>query len=262
MMARLFLIEQRITLKAVGMKKFLGLLAFAVLVVRASSAQSQQQNPLPTPAQQGSSAPPQAQQGSTAPAQAQPQSPPAAQRRNPPATRRREKLSPSAQKIDIAATGTFNRFTAPAGYYLSMAGWTASADYNLFRWLAAQVEGSGDYSNRALIGRTSVYNILAGPEFFPLRHHKITPWGHFLFGQGYYRDSIPSFGGFPAHVNAAYAFTWEGGAGLDVSYKERWAIRLPAFDYESNNFFHSQPNHARQSNYRLGVGFIYRFGRR
>ena len=247
------------TRRAVRMRKFLGLLAVAVLVARPSFARSQQQNP-PTQAQQGSSAPPQAQQGSTSPTQAQPQKPPAAQKRTPASARTRN-LKPSVQKVDVAATGTFNRFTAPAGYYLDMAGWTASADYNLFRWLAAQIEGSGDYSNRALIGRTSVYNVLVGPEFFPLRHHKITPWGHFLFGQGYYRDSIPSFGGFPAHVNAAYAFAWEGGAGLDVNYKRRWAIRLLAFDYDSTHFFHG-PNQPRRSNYRLGVGFIYRFGRR
>ena len=194
------------TRRAVRMRKFLGLLAFAVLVAKPAFAQSQQQNPPSTQAQQGSSAPPQAQQGSSSPTQAQPQNPPAAQKRTPASARSRKKLTPSKQKIDVAAGGTFNRFTAPAGYYLDMAGWTASADYNIFRWLAAQVEGSGDYSNRALIGRTSVYNVLAGPEFFPLRHHKITPWAHFLFGQGYYRDSIPPFGGFPAHVNAAYAF--------------------------------------------------------
>lgn len=246
------------------MRKFLGLLAFAVLVAKPSLAQSPQENPPATQAQQGSSAPPQAQQGSSSPTQTQPQNPAPAQKNNPPPARARKKRVPSGNmaKIDIAATGTFNRFTAPAGYYLNLAGWTGSADYNLFRWLAAQVEGSGDYSNRALIGRTSVYTALVGPEFFPLRHHKITPWAHFLFGQGYYRDSIPSFGGFPAHVNGAYAFTWEGGAGIDVNLKRRWGIRLVSFDYDSAHFFHGQPNQARQSDYRLGVGFIYRIGRR
>jgi hypothetical protein len=245
------------------MRKLLGLLAFTVLVAKPSVAQSQQENPPSTQAQQGSAAPPQAQQGSSSPTQTQPQNPPPAQKNNPP-PRTRKKRVPSGQmaKIDVAAGGTFNRFTAPAGYYLDLVGWTGSADYNLFRWLAAQVEGSGDYSNKALIGRTSVYTALVGPEFFPLRHHKLTPWAHFLFGQGYYRDSIPSFGGFPAHVNGAYALAWEAGAGLDMNLKRRWGIRLVAFDYDSTKFFHGQPNQARQSNYRLGVGLIYRIGRR
>jgi hypothetical protein len=246
------------------MRIFLGLLAFAVLIARPALAQSQQENPPATQAQQGSSAPPQAQQGSSSPNQTQPQNPPAAQKNNPLPARARKKRVPSGQmaKIDVSAGGTFNRYTAPAGYYLDLVGWTGSANYNLFRWLSGQVEASGDYSNKALIGRTSVYTLLAGPEFFPLHHHKLTPWGHFVFGQGYYRDSIPSFGGFPAHVNGAFSFAWEGGAGLDMNVKRRWGIRLLEFDYASTSFFHGQPNQPRQSNYRLGVGIIYRIGKR
>jgi hypothetical protein len=244
------------------MRKLVGLLAFAVFMAGPAFAQSQQQNPPTTQAQQGSSTPPQAQQGSSSPPPTQGPNPPPGQKNNPPAGRTRKKRTLSGSEIDVSAGATFNRYTAPAGYYLDMVGWTGSANYDLFRWLSAQAEASGDYSHKALIGSTMVYTLLAGPQFFPLRRHKVTPWGHFLFGQGYYRDSIPSFGGFPAHVNGAFAFAWEGGVGLDVNYKRRWRLRLLEFDYTSTNFFGGQPHESRQSNYRLGVGVIYRIGRR
>lgn len=244
----------------VRMGKFFGLLALAVLAVGsafAQSQQSQQENPPTTQAQQGSSTP-QAQQGSSTP-NAPPNPPPG--QKKPPARRTRT-IHFSRSKVDVSAGGTFNRYTAPAGYYLDMAGWTGSADYGLFRWLSAKVEASGDYSHKAIIGSTSVYTLNAGPEFFPFRHHKVTPWGQFLFGQGYYRNSIPPFAGFPAHVNGAFAFSWEGGVGVDFNYKRRWAIRPIEFDYISTNFFGGQPNISRQSNYRISIGIVYRFGRK
>lgn len=269
--------NQQFGRRMVRMRKLLGLLvaaASAVLFASPSFAQSQQQDSPPstqgqqgsTPqAQQGSSNPSQAQQGSSAPAQTPQQNPPAAQakKENPPA-RGRKKRAPSGNMpaIELAAGPNFQRATAPQGYYLDMFGWTVSGQYNLFRWLSGEAQGSGEYSHKALIGSTQTYSILFGPDFFPLKHHKITPWGHFLFGQAYYRNSIPAFADFPAHVNSAFSFAWEGGAGLDVNYKRRWGIRLLEFDYISTNFFGGQPMQPRQSNYRIEVGVIYKIGQR
>lgn len=248
------------------MRKLSGLVVVAASVVLIASpgfAQSQQQeNPPSTQAQQGST--PQAQQGSSAPAQTPPQNPAAAKKETPLTRGRKKKAAPSRNmpKIELAAGPNFQRATAPQGYYLNMWGWTGSGEYNIFRWLGGEVQAAGEYSRKALVGTTQTYSILAGPDFFPFKHHKITPWGHFLFGQAYYRDSIPAFAGFPAHVNGAFSFAWQGGAGLDVTYKKRWAIRLIEFDYISTNFFGGQPMQPRQSNYRIEVGVVYRIGRR
>jgi hypothetical protein len=247
MMARFF--TTGLTQGMVRMRKFVGVLAFATFATLLASpgfAQTQQENPPAT----------QAQQQSPAPGQTQKATPPSAQ------TRKRRKPSVQVTRIELAAGGTFNRYVAPTGLYLDMIGWDGSADYNLWRWLAAEADAYGDYGRKAFVGTTSVYAVLAGPKFFPLRHHKITPWGHFLFGQGYYRDSIPSFGGFPSHVNSDFAFTWEGGVGLDVNYRKRWGIRLLQFDYGATRFYHSQPNEPAQSNYRVEIGLIYKLGKR
>jgi hypothetical protein len=162
-------------------------------------------------------------------------------------------------KEEISGGGTFTRYSAPSGYDLDMGGWTGSGEYNFRRWLGVELEASGDYSNKALIGRTSVYRVLAGPQIFPFKHHKLTPWAHILFGDSYYRDEIPPSGGFPAKVNSDFAFAWEGGAGLDLNLKGHWGFRLLQFDYDSTRFFGNKPG---QPSYRLSVGLTYRIGKR
>ncbi|HKS67945.1 MAG TPA: hypothetical protein VJR26_11960 [Candidatus Acidoferrales bacterium] len=164
-------------------------------------------------------------------------------------------------KIEISAEGAFNRYYTPTGYYLDMAGWSGSANYAVRTWVAAKVEASGEYGRRALVGTTSVHDLLIGPEFFPFRHHKITPWGHFLIGEGYYRNVIPPFAGFPSQTKTDFSVTWEGGLGIDFNFKQHWAIRPIEFDYTSAKFLSTQKNQPRQSNYRVAVGVVYRIGK-
>jgi hypothetical protein len=164
-------------------------------------------------------------------------------------------------KYQLYFGAAFNRYDAPTGY-LNMPGWTASGGYMVRRWVGAQVELSGFYANKALVGFTSVHEALIGPEFFPLGHHRFTPFGHFLFGEAYYRDSIPAFGGFPAKVNTDMRFSWGGGLGLDVHYKRSWSFRFPEFDYIATRFYTNQPNTPGQSNYRLQVAVVYSIGQK
>jgi hypothetical protein len=161
-------------------------------------------------------------------------------------------------KEEISGGATFNRYTAPSGSYLDMGGWTGSGDYNFRTWAGAELEASGDYNNKELIGRTSVYRLFVGPQIFPFRHHKLTPWAHILFGEGYYRNSIPPSGGFPAKVNSDFAFAWEVGAGLDLNIKQHWGTRVQ-FDYDPTRFFGYK---AGQPGYRVSFGLIYRIGKR
>jgi hypothetical protein len=160
-------------------------------------------------------------------------------------------------QIQLAAGPTFDRYTAPNGYDLDMVGWTFSGDYNVFRWLGGEFQASGDYSKKAIIGNTSVYTVQVGPQFFPLKHHRLTPWGHFLIGEGYYRDSIPQDGGFPAQVNSDFAFTWRVGAGADLNLRSHWGLRLIQFDYGPTRFF---SNKTSQPDYRITIGVTYRIG--
>jgi hypothetical protein len=161
-------------------------------------------------------------------------------------------------KIELSAGPAFDRYTAPNGYDLDMFGWTFSGEYNVFRWLGGEFQASGAYSNKAVIGRTSLYTAQVGPVFYPLRHHRLTPWGHFLIGEGYYQDEIPPNGGFPAKTPSDFAKAWRVGAGLDWNLKRgNWGIRLLQFDYGPTRFF---SNKVSQPDYRLSIGVTYRIG--
>lgn len=160
-------------------------------------------------------------------------------------------------KIELSAGPTFDRYTAPDGYYRDMAGWTFSGDYTVFRWLSGEFQASGAYSNKAVLGRTSLYTVQVGPQFFPLKHHKLTPWGHFLIGEGYYRDEIPENGGFPAKVRSDFAKAFRVGGGVDLNLKSRWGVRMIQFDYAPTRFF---GNKVSQPDYRVSIGVTYRIG--
>lgn len=164
-------------------------------------------------------------------------------------------------KIELSADGAFNRFATPPGYYLNQYGGALSANYTVFRWLSGKFELSGEYGHRALVGSTITPEALAGPQFFPFHHHRITPWGEFLFGEGYYANQIPAFGGFPSQTIHGFSFTYEGGLGLDWKIKSHWDVRPLEFDYLSSKFLPGAPNQVRQSKYRVQVGVVYRIGR-
>lgn len=170
-------------------------------------------------------------------------------------------LAQQTPKFELSADAAFNRFDTPPGYYLDMPGGSLSGNYTVFRWLSAKLELSGEYGHRSLVGNTVTAQALAGPQFFPFHHHKITPWGEFLFGEGYYRNQIPAFGGFPSQTISGYSFTYQAGLGLDWRIKSHWDVRPIEFDYVSSKFFASAPNQVRQSKYRVGVGVVYRIGR-
>lgn len=162
-------------------------------------------------------------------------------------------------KIQVEFGPTFDRYTGPDGYYRNMPGWTGSGVYNVFRWLGGEFQASGAYNNKAVVGFTSLYTAQVGPVFYPLRHHRLTPWGHFLYGEGYYRDSIPENGGFPAKVNADFAKAWRVGAGVDLALKNRrWGVRMLQFDYTPTKFFNTK---AGQPDYRISIGLTYRIDR-
>jgi len=160
-------------------------------------------------------------------------------------------------KFELSAGPTFDRYTDHNGIDLDLAGWTFSGEYNVFRWLGGEFQASGAYNNHEVVGFTSLYTAQVGPVFYPLRHHKITPWGHFLIGEGYYHDDIPANGGYPATQKGDFAKAWRVGAGLDFNLKSHWGIRMIQFDYGPTRFF---GNKVSQPDYRLSIGVTYRIG--
>jgi len=142
---------------------------------------------------------------------------------------------------------------------LGMNGGYASADRNFKRWLGAYAEISTAFRNRGKYGNSSVYSLLAGPQLYPLKHHKLTPFAHLLFGVGYYRNSVPANGGFGTLVKDWTALAWGGGGGIDLYLKEHLGIRLFEYDYNVAHFYGGNVDHGSS---RISVGIVYRFGER
>ena len=155
---------------------------------------------------------------------------------------------------------SYGSYSAAKGPSLAMNGWYASVDYNFERWLGGEAEILGVYKNQGLVGKTDIYTFLVGSRLYPLGHHKLTPFGHILFGAGHYNKSIPSFGGFPAQFFSDTAYAWEAGGGLDVYLRKHLGIRLIQVDVGHTGFSADNPTTS-QSSRRVSVGIVYRFNR-
>ena len=165
---------------------------------------------------------------------------------------------------EVSAGYDLRVFTQPNSARVGFNGWYAAGEYNFLGHhldrvsLAAEV--SGVYRNQGANGALSIYSGMAGPQIYPFKHaHKITPFGHVLFGEGYYRASYPRFSGFPAEVITYSSFSWEVGGGVDLRRTPHWSIRLIEIDYARTGFLGPK---LVQNNYRASVGVVYHFGRR
>jgi hypothetical protein len=162
--------------------------------------------------------------------------------------------------FEVSAGYNLRVFTEPSYARIGLNGGYASLDYNILSRVSAAAEVSAAYRNQGLNGDISIYSAMVGPQIYPFKHrHKLTPFAHVLFGEGYYRASYPAFGGFPAQVTTYSAMSWEAGAGVDITRTSHWAIRLIQLDYAQTKFLGSDRS---QANYRASIGFVYRFGQK
>jgi hypothetical protein len=148
-------------------------------------------------------------------------------------------------------------FSQPGYQRVSLNGAYGSFDYNILSRISVAGEISGGARDQGLNGNLSIYSAMAGPQIYPFKHRrKLTPFVHFLFGESFYRNDYPAYGGFPKTVKADSSFSWEGGGGFDWAFKTHWEIRLIQIDYAPTKFLGS----GTQTNYRASVGVVYRFG--
>ncbi|MBZ5502688.1 MAG: porin family protein [Acidobacteriia bacterium] len=168
----------------------------------------------------------------------------------------------SIPKFELSAGYAYRSYgIRPGGSSLAMNGGYGSVDYNYDRWLGAEAEVVGVYKDQGVLGKTDIYTFLVGPRVYPLGHHKLTPFGHLLFGAGRYSKAKPSYGGFPAQYLHDTAFAWEGGGGLDLYLRKHLGVRLIEVDLGHTGFASDNPTRS-QSERRISVGIVYRFGER
>ena len=163
---------------------------------------------------------------------------------------------PEPAPYELSAGYSLRVFTQPNYARIGMNGAYGSFDYKILSRISAAAEVSANFRNQGINGDLSIYSVMIGPQLYPFRHRrKFTPFVHVLFGEAFYRNSYPAYGGFPAAVKTDSSFSWEGGGGLDLTHSQRWAIRAIQLDYAQTKFL----GNLSQANYRLSVGIVYRF---
>jgi len=164
---------------------------------------------------------------------------------------------PYVARYEISAGYSFRSFTQPSGVRIGTNGGYGSVQYNILSRLSAIVEVTAGFKDQGLNGDLSLYSVMAGPQIYPFKHRrKVTPFAHVLFGEGFYRNSYPAYGGFPHAVSTDSAMAWEAGGGFDWVHSRRWEVRLLELDYAPTKFF----GNGTKSGYRGSIGIIYRFG--
>jgi Outer membrane protein beta-barrel domain len=166
-------------------------------------------------------------------------------------------------KMEISGGYSYRSYYGPTGS-IGMNGGFATFDYNVFRWLAAEGGFAGVVGSFHIPGEPpdslTVLTFMGGARINPLGHHRLTPFGHALFGVGINTTGYPEFSDYPASTSAVAVQAWEAGGGLDFSLTPRWGIRMIEYDYGVAKFLgNGVPN---QSSHRLSFGIVYHFGKR
>jgi hypothetical protein len=165
-------------------------------------------------------------------------------------------------KAEVSAGFTYRTYYGPSATSIGMIGAYGSYTYNFYRWLALEGELLGVTGTLKVPNLPPedlhVFTVLAGPKIYPLRHHKLDPFGHFNFGAGILATAVPEFAGYGGNANATFVQAWQVGGGMDLSLKPHWAVRLIQFDYGVAKFL--GPSIPNQSSKRISFGIVYRFG--
>jgi len=170
-------------------------------------------------------------------------------------------------RFEVSAGYAYRTYYSNDGTKLGMNGLYGSLDYNLRSWIGVAGEVVGVAQNQGIsqnivYGDTQIYTFMVGPQVYPLRHHKLTPFGHYFYGAGYYRNSVPPVGGFGSRVNNIVVRGWQAGGGLDLNVSRRWAVRLIQFDVGSANFYPNTSTFVNSLMKRVSVGIVFHIGQR
>jgi Outer membrane protein beta-barrel domain len=167
-------------------------------------------------------------------------------------------------KMELSAGYTYRAFSPDASTTLKTNGGFVSAEYNVISWIGAEVEATGvirkqGTDNLGTAQTLTIFTAMGGPRIYPLRHRRISLYGHVLIGEGYYRLTSPAFGGFPAKVTTSNGFSFEAGTGVDLRLKSHWSILLGEGDYGETSF---QLTNSHQDSYRVSAGIVYLWGQK
>lgn len=182
-----------------------------------------------------------------------------------PAPQSRKKFNATIPaRFELSGGYSYRAYSPNSSTTLKLNGVYASGEYNIFSWVGVAVEGTATARKQgvASLGTSQtlgIFSVMAGPQFYPIRHRRFTLFGHILAGEGFYALSTPAYGGFPSKLTTSMSTTFEAGVGVDFRASKRWEIRLGEGDYGETGFSTGNPH---QDNYRVASGVVYLIGQK
>jgi opacity protein-like surface antigen len=153
-------------------------------------------------------------------------------------------------------------FAKPPNHY-NFNGWNAGGTFNFFSWLGLALDTSGVYASQNVTGASEhIYSFLAGPRFYPIGHHRFTPYVHGLVGLASYYLNFNE-AGVPNETDNNLSFAV--GAGMDWKWTKHISIRLGQVDYQQTRALRADAvasgfSAQNQNNFKYSGGIVIRFG--
>jgi opacity protein-like surface antigen len=161
-------------------------------------------------------------------------------------------LSGTAAAADAPKADLFGGYSYLKADEKSRHGWEGSLGFQLWNKLGLIADVSGHHRNDD--GVTADTLSYMGGVRFALHGSKLTPFAQGLAGRVHAKEgiSVLGFSGGETHKSLG----WAVGAGLDWSFKGRWAVRV------QGDYFRYEPREDAKSagNPRAALGVVYRFG--
>jgi len=139
---------------------------------------------------------------------------------------------------------TFQRFFELPGITETMNGFNFSAVYYWKDWLGADGEFAAVHGNQDNVSSWFLFGG-GGPRFRWSARKGIELWAHALAGYSHFTPQTPA--------GVQHAFAYELGGGVDLPFKERWALRLEG-DAMCSRYFNTY-----QYSPKASAGLVFRF---
>jgi opacity protein-like surface antigen len=137
-------------------------------------------------------------------------------------------------------------------------GWNGALSVNANKTFGFTVDASGHYQD-GIIARTRTFTLLGGPRF-TARNQYATTFAHILLGGTHFHDRVHTL--FQNTTTRANAFAVAMGGGVDINVTPHFGVRVIQAEYLLTKFNHAPSGKAIQHNARVGIGVVFRFGKR
>ena len=159
-------------------------------------------------------------------------------------------------RVEAGGGFNFRDFGAPFQANFNEIGWFATGQFNFTSWLSLAANVDGGYAS-PFDTDTRQYTAVFGPRVYPLRHHRIAPFGEALFGISHF-----SFPDIQANNGGEYtdnASDIEFGGGVDFKLTHHIAFRVAEVDFEHTRNFDVSEGNPTQNSLSVKTGVVVRF---